>query len=831
MNKAQKLVLNDIEYGETMYPIAMHDSQNLYAIQQTIADGGSLIVLGQSSLSTTMISAFVAGITLIEKMLDSGNKVGDILQKGDTVIYDGRRGIYIGKETFHGMEDEPKIKIQFNDGLILGISPKNAWKLSKCSDDVRRIDNYSSKKRSDLFTPRTLLSEILERSEEDIPPFLPARLVVVAQKNKALRHFTQLHYKGTTCTTILPTAYYVSLDSFQRLGHDPLTRDPIVCFTTSVELAARLLTEPGNRKGLIIQGCDQIRGNTPHIEKLHKEGIPVVVASEFYKADLGLINKLHTLEFDVVTQIPGDYDVAPANLPELSDVNSDPFLASPLKFNNASSYSMDVMLVTHELGNVLERISNQLTTHNRNQSFSEDLRQFLIKLWGIANRLARMPLTIQDCESIGYSYSSELERLSNGLPSLYSSLPRDIFSDIRSIQMELNECVMQHIYHHPKQQLFMEHLHEIGDRGCVLVYNHTDKGLLTRWLHLKGFDAAILTKHEIGRLETPFDICLTTGWYSDLHRLAYSGLVRYHFAILYPYERSLYETNIKHLANHLRRLVAGVSKPLKAPSEQSWFDFGSESELTIRAFASYLSSDEVSASQSSRVHALPVIFEEDFVAFLTRTHGCRCLDLDDEMISVKHPKDLQTGDILVFVKDSSSDIFDELVSIVKRADSEIRSIADIANIWKNALIRYVEYRDLTVLDLQKELQRLGVERETSTIRLWFSDERIGPGEDAIRTIARLTQDPDLNRKVDHVINACAQMRALHVKIGRYLARSIVSSITGRLVHKEDSLLSNLSDDLTRHAELVTVLRVDRQPVLISLSKANRLYETPLSDTG
>ena len=46
-------------------------------------------------------------------------------------------------------------------------------------------------------------------------------------------------------------------------------------------------------------------------------------------------------------------------------------------------------------------------------------------------------------------------------------------------------------------------------------------------------------------------------------------------------------------------------------------------------------------TDQSLVHAVPVEFEEDYVAFITLGHNCRCLDEEEERIIAKKANELR----------------------------------------------------------------------------------------------------------------------------------------------------------------------------------------------
>ena len=64
------------------------------------------------------------------------------------------------------------------------------------------------------------------------------------------------------------------------------------------------------------------------------------------------------------------------------------------------------------------------------------------------------------------------------------------------------------------------------------------------------------------------------------------------------------------------------------------------------------------------------------------------------------------------------------------------------------------------------LSNEGVKRTIPAIRAWLKEDCIGSEDEAIVAIALITQDRELNDKLDEVI-AATQIRSLHIRLGRY----------------------------------------------------------------
>ena len=178
---------------------------------------------------------------------------------------------------------------------------------------------------------------------------------------------------------------------------------------------------------------------------------------------------------------------------------------------------------------------------------------------------------------------------------------------------------------------------------------------------------------------------------------------------------------------------------------------------------------------------------------------------------------------MVFVKDSAEDIFDKLTELIKQSDKDIKDKADLVALWKRVFMDYMQIQEMSIAEFQKKLKQVGIERTTSTVRSWMDKGCICPEEDALRAIALIVQDAKLNSYLGKVIVACRQIRSLHGRLGKYLARMIVSATSGPLL-VEESKLQELLGDLSSYADVMEVCKKGRKKVLVPTNMTNRLLD-------
>lgn len=833
-----QLALSHIKYNGFRGGFADHVSDVMDAIRDSVGRGRGLVALTPASLSATLIGAFLTGLVLARQRVaalpNDPFLIVEELVKGDIVSFRGLRGIFEGVGSFSGIP-EPKIKLRYRDGVLYGIDLHHVWEITKCGEDVQRPDKYEARRDQPGPDALSLLARILGRPKR-LPPRLGVQVVVVTTKQNAVRHFPALSYQGIACASILPTAYYRNLSSFERIGEDPLVREPVIRFFSNLDQAVQSVSESRDVAALLVHGIETLSGHVGRIEDLQSARIPVVIVGEAHKLDREddlLLTRLYAKGFRV-TVSPTRGSVSTVGRTPQAEGESRGILTEPIRVFNVATYTTEVSLVDNSVGQTIGHMRERLLVLRRQLPEIQELRVVLASLWAIVNALARLPLSNAYLRTLGVDYDEKLNWICSKLPVLYRMIPRERFDEIERFCRDLSECIAAHDQLHPKYDTFLARLKGLSDTGVVVVGTSSEREALAKWMTAQGIGASVLAAKDLNRVSEPFSDCITTGWFSSIEKLPLSGLVRRNVAIFYPYEKNVYEERERNLAAWLGRLSNGTL----AMNEHSLF--GESSRIEVSEFdMDRLMAEEADKStpetdpyplndrgpeRATGVEALLVAFEEGFVAFLTPNHRCWCLDLDDERIFVKRPRELRPGDVLVFVKDSSSDIFDELISMLW-AEAQVRQTVQKSRLWKEALERYMRQGDYTIAEIQDQLKRVGVERSAAAIRRWLVEDAIGPGKDVIRAIARLTQDAELNRHLPEVIKSCRRLRALHAALGRYLVRSIVTSTIDATVF-DDALLARVAQDLSRHAELVTVRRVKENLVTISPGRANRLQPVP-----
>lgn len=258
--------------------------------------------------------------------------------------------------------------------------------------------------------------------------------------------------------------------------------------------------------------------------------------------------------------------------------------------------------------------------------------------------------------------------------------------------------------------------------------------------------------------------------------------------------------------------------------EENIFEF--ELRINQYRYAGY------KASQSSTddiENAKLVIFNNDFIAFFTKTHKSIVVtDLVKESnskleINKLTFNNLKVGDYILFYE-SDKDLIREFADkgLAKSGKSNLR---DIAGIWKKALYSKLKSFNYNKNRLVSHLKLMGCKRHPQTIENWLHDgDIIGPGIITdLDVIAKATQDKELENNMDTVKKAISEVRGAHHQASSFLTQQLIAKLPFTII-KGNYLTPQLTLDIHDFGR-VFILRIEEigsEWIDIEKSNTNRL---------
>ncbi|MEE8583519.1 MAG: DrmE family protein [Acidobacteriota bacterium] len=226
-----------------------------------------------------------------------------------------------------------------------------------------------------------------------------------------------------------------------------------------------------------------------------------------------------------------------------------------------------------------------------------------------------------------------------------------------------------------------------------------------------------------------------------------------------------------------------------------------------------------SEGSEKEVQALLVLFEGGAHAFLTDSYRTRVATLvveegEDAELQIMDTSQLREGDWLLFPRGADRDV---LRMTADRLFLE-PGVRERASLWRKALRRYSDSRQLEVNQVWERLREVGCRVGPQAVGNWLrDDEMIGPlhCRRDVPAIAALTEDDSLKSQVETCLEAIGEVRSAHLRASSHLAKRVVQ---GAL----DALRSG--SEVEEGVVLVRVDQIDQEAFPVRSSVVNRLID-------
>ena len=792
------------------------------------------------------------------------------LSIGCRVKLDGSLGIYKGK-CFKDGKEYSKIYFggKFKDTIYLSLL-ENLGRLSIYQGSATKLRGWKKKKSNQK--PIDTLSNILNIEKSQFNIVRQSRVAVITEKKDVLDLIKDLQINDCKFTDIFPVAKLTGADKYCAIPGTRLEgRQPVIYFVSSFGILFDFIQEGNEINTLIIDSASKVRNYFSNIISLKENNKLKNILIFLNHTSLDGIGSFEKNDFKKWVWTRKDFSELESlghfEKPENNFKN--PFNSHYRVLKMLSKQKIDLIDVefpgekTEVIFEEAVEIVNKIVKLNK-ETENAELNELLITILGClfyfqhliysdnyASKLSEeKDFYITNSQYTVDKISLKIEEL---LTNYVSSSFKDDLDRLLCITKEIRE---QFLFQNFKADKLLNLLKE-DMRGSVVVIvrKFWQKEILLDWLKdnntmcnqnsKKRKNISIVDFKSFQKLQkdTFYDKIIFSGWDGYKNKYIFdSGISPHIIFLLYPFEKRQVESLLNmiekdrfNLRNpNCRAELLGIN-PADFPSEKDTLQktdyFELEGDLTkIIDDLSSRTLSEIGTSYHSdeedAVLASLVIFEENEFAFLTKNYGAKILNRIEESIEIKKPEDLEIGDEMVFLSDSRRDIFDELIQITESSPSFSTEVR-ISKIWKNVIIKYMKYKNIDFQTFSKELHKKGCERHSATVQNWVeSKDIIGPWNETetLKSIAEVTEDSDLLDNLRKVIYACRKLRALHVRLGKYLAKCIFASIDSQQERKIEGVMRNRIRELSKCVKTALIKSIDNNYKRVARNKINHLLE-------
>ncbi len=818
------------------------DIINMYYVNLTMTDEDfNYDVLIHPTRQMTLIYYIIAAaLTAYEMDLtDVSSELINNLKIGDKVKVNGCLGEYLGKNK---ILDDIKLKVKFSD-MDYYIPTKTIWKISKYEGNATRLNKFNGRRDIAKQKGKNVLSEIFGIDKKKHNIVQKSKIIVVTQKKFATNTFKKLEINNMQIAQIFPTGYYLTEEKMERIGRDPYQRTPVICFTSDLSVAYKLLDD--YTRLIIFDTSSYTFIPVVQIEQFIKTNHNMITLMNNNEKDLFIFNKigmnLYRWDKETLKEIYLLDKLMINNSKKKEIINHMSFL-----YNYINHCSKIHKIETQESFRFLrDKIIRYVEKVKENSLETLYTLKYIITVYRVLLFIQTLvcPVAFIDEQENHRSISNIINEMNTIIPYALSGMHEKNVNNL-NLLTELPELLKEYVYHlqnqNQKGEKLIEILNDLQGTTGIVVRKKRDKQIIQEWLKFKGItDIEVLLYIELKKNKIYRNL-IFTGWFKEIRGYPLRHeLSENHIFIIYDFEESFLSClNMKENNNRVPTILEKFeSKNWKIKREY-------EKEISAKKvekedisgillhFSSIYARIDYNLDSNSVENGDSLIYEEaylidfveDYYAYLTDGFRSHILSRNNEKVILKSVKELKIGDELVFSIHNKGDIFEELVSRIEEENPEVKKIKQTADLWQDALNHYIT-QNVDISSFIKQLKEYGYTRVEATIENWLNNyDQIAPGEyEIIDIIAKITGDKKLKQNIDEVIKSCKKLRILHVQLGRYIAKMIIHSVFSD-AEDENILFDFKFINPADYAVVVTINKISKNKSLVPKYKVNKLIE-------
>jgi len=863
----------DFKINEYSFKLSNYDIINANILFNSVAaekQSNILIFNPHQSIFLLYAIGILSFSTLLRDLTSSDTSLENNLSIGCRVKLDGSLGIYEGNHFRNGRKC---IKIRFGgkyNDIIYAPLREILNRLQIYTGPATNLVGWKKKKSNPK--PKETISDILNLDKNQLNIIRPSRIAVITENKNILNLIKEVKINDCKFSDIFPIAKLTSADKDGAIPGIHLEgRQPVIYFVSSFGALFDFIQRGNEINTLILDSASKVESNFSNINSLKdNKNIKNIL---IFLTHIALYEKrdFEGIGFKSWIWTRKDFsELESLGLFEKPENNfQNPFNSHYRILKSLAKQKIDLIDIeqpeedTEKIFNEAIEIVNKLTSYNRdadNTKLNELLIivlgclfyfQYLIYPDGYALNL------LEDNDFYIGNSQDTIDKIKFKTEELLSMhMSANLKFDFNELLNILKKIKKQFLLQNHKADKLLNFLRENCHSSiAIIVRKPWQREILLGWLQCTdvGIDRKSKKRNCINIIDFIsfqkwkndifYDIIIFSGWYGYKNKYIFNtGISSHIIFLLYPFEKrqvenflSVFEKDGFNLRDmNIRAELLGIS-PTDFTLEKALFQktdyFKFEGDLTrtldklnlktVSDIGNSYRSDEKDA-----VLANLVIFEEGEFAFLTKNYRAKKLNRIEEKIEFKNPEDLEREDEIIFLSDSRKDIFDELIQITE-SGSLFSTEVKISKIWKNAIRKYLQSTGKDIQIFTEELDKKGCKKHPVTVKNWVESKYIiGPEneKETLKSIIEVTEDSDLRNNLKKVIFSCRKLRALHIRLGKYLAQCIFASIDSQQERKIDGVMRNRIRELSECIITAQVKTVDKNYKKVARNKVNCLLE-------
>lgn len=789
--------------------------------------------------STYFIALFIIYSGLfqyLDNIYSDGNNLIDEIEPGDILEYSKARCEFIGSE-------DEKLKLKFSD-LLYRLPIEQSYKISFYKGSATTLNKYPKDNNRGAKKTRNIISQILNIDNDVFSKVISKSTLIVAHKDSVFSIIEKLKIKFCgellNIGEVFPIAYCLSEDNYYYFKGNSSKQEPIIKFTSKVYNAKDIIKKNKKINSVVILQ-----------DKINKDDLEDVI----YISKKNNIDKIRLFfqplqieQYIGEERILENFKIVNINDKFFEDINvHDINMLNKKQYRLVKNYiNVKEKYVTIKDSsqdryrkNILRKCRNLINTFEDNNK----IIKFIIDARTLAKRISSMIMPLPEYESFFENKNLKRYTIKSVLKELQSFSKSEFVDSLSNESKELiseiyNECLNLY-YRELKINNKWTELETIirltkNERTGIIVENKYIRKAFRKYLKTRYSLKDNISVESMNTIkESIFEKVIYTSKLDNNYYWNYRALNSgNNIYILSKSEKN----NIKYLKRKYLKFINQTDNLLTIDDEKiavEELEVSQENNLNneLERFiaTSYIPMHlNLGNNQTPTMCELVLTFQTGERAFITSQYEAYVLKEGREEIINKNAKNIEKGDVLLFVEEIEKDLIDQIMADlmnIEEIKAKYSEDYSLVKQWKLDLNRYMAMNNITYNELERKLKDKGVSRCGATIRSWLVNSVVGPqDQEVLKVLGEITSLEILSNKYTQCYEACSNIRKFQILIRKVIARHLLKSSINEEGNELDSLISNRIEEAVKYIKRVEVQNIYQVKKEIPMYLANKVIE-------
>lgn len=785
-------------------------------------------------------------VQYLDNIYSEDNDLIDEIKKGDILEYSKARCEFIGIE-------DKKMKLKFAD-LLYRLPIEQAYKISFYRGNANTLNKYPKDNNRGAKKTRNIISQVLEIDNDAFSKVISSSTLIVAPKDIVFSVIENLEiqFSGEMLSIgeVFPMAYCLSEDNYYHFKGNSSKQEPIIKFTSKTYNAKDIIKKNKKISSVVVlqnkisrEDLEDIIyiSNRNNVEKTSLFLQPLEI--EHY------IDEQHILENFKIININQEF-FGNIHVQDINVLNKQQYRLIKNYVNLTEKYvTIKDSSKDNYRKNILKKCRSLINIFEDNNK----IIKFVIDARTLAKRICSMIIPLPEYESFFANKNLKQYTIKSVLKELQSFSKSEFVNSLSNESKEMvneiyNECLNLY-YRELKINDKWKELETIirltkNEKTGIIIENKNIRRAFRKYLKTRYPLKNNISVESMNTIkESAFETVIYTSKLDDNYYWNYKILnSSNNIYILSKSEKN----NIKYLKRKYLKFIKQTDSLVTIDDEIIVNDDNYDEKIAVEEFevaeennlnnelerliaTSYIPVHlNAGKNQTPTMCELVLTFQTGERAFITSQYEAYVLNEGREEIINKKTKNIEKGDILLFIEEIEKDLIDKIMADlinIEEIKNKYNEDYKLVKKWKLDLNRYMAINNVSYNELERKLKDKGASRCGATIRSWLINSVVGPqDQEVLKALGEITSLGILLDNYIQCYEACSNIRKFQVLIRKAIARCLLKSSINEDGDKLDILIRNRIEEAVKYIKQVEVQNIYQVKKEIPMYLANKVIE-------